>query len=215
MDIFHNAQSALKPFSDVMYEPCTIMANATGIDMEGLITLVTIFIQFFACLVLGQIESVQTRKVFSTCFGIFIGFYFYGLLFFLNICLVLISYAYLVFLPRSMASTMISVTGALSTMSVSFYIYNVAEMTVGGMLDVVFMINFVKLHMFAVNYDNAAKLDDPIAGKDLTKRERYFAQTLKGDIVGLYEWCQYFFFAGSSWTGLITEYRHFDEYMKQ
>ena len=43
--------------------------------------------------------------------------------------------------------------------------------------------------MFAVNYDNAAKLDDPIAGKDLTKRERYFAQTLKGEIVGLYEWC--------------------------
>jgi len=164
-------------------------AKATGIEMEGVITLATIFMQFFACLVLGQIEYAPTRKVFSTCFGIFIGFFFYGLLFFLNVFLVFVCYAYLALLPRSTASTMITLTAAFSTMSVSFYIYNVAEMTVGGMLDVVFMINFVKLHMFAVNYDNAAKLEDPIAGKDFTKRERFFAQTLKGDIVSFYEWC--------------------------
>jgi hypothetical protein len=150
------------------------------------------------------------RKIYSTCFGVFIGFYFYGLIFFLNIAHVFLCYAYLVLLPRSTASTMIVVTAAISTASVSLYQYHIADMAAGGLLDVVFMINFVKLHMFAVNFDNGAKLDDPIASKDFTVRERYFAEPFKGDVVSFYEWCQYFFFAGSSWTGLATEYRQFD-----
>ena len=77
------------------------------------------------------------------------------------------------------------------------------------------MANFIKLHMFAVNYDNGGKLDDPIASKDFTERERYFAEPLKGEVISLYEWCQYFFFAGSSCFGLATEYREFDEYMNK
>jgi len=96
--------------------------------MEGIIALATIFMQFFACLVLGQIESVPTRKVFSTCFGVFIGFFFYGLLFTFNIILIFVCYVFLILLPRSTASLMIAATAALCTMSISFYQYNVAEM---------------------------------------------------------------------------------------
>jgi hypothetical protein len=65
---------------------------------------------------------------------------------------------------------MMVVTAATCTASVSLYQYHIADMAAGGLLDVVFMINFIKIHMFAVNFDNGSKLDDPIAGKDLTER---------------------------------------------
>ena len=60
-------------------------------------------------------------------------------------------------------------------LAVSYYHYyiNPAE---GAMdIDMIFMMNFIKFHMMAVNYSNAAKLDDPVASKDFTSRERYFA----------------------------------------
>ena len=98
-----------------------IIAKATGIDLEGVIALVTIFLQFFACLILGQIESVPSRKVYSTCFGVFLGFFFYGLLFFFNVVLIFVCYAFLALFPRRTASLMIATTAALCTMSISFY----------------------------------------------------------------------------------------------
>jgi len=121
METFYEVQAALKPLSEIIYEPCAIISKAAGIDLEGVIALATIFMQFFACLILGQIESVPNRKVFSTCFGVFIGFFFYGLLFFFNVVLIFVCYAFLALLPRNTASNMIATTAALCTMSISFY----------------------------------------------------------------------------------------------
>ena len=119
----------------------------------------------------------------------FIGFYFYGLLFLSNVALLLVCYAYLLVLPRSVAAKMITVTAAACTMFVSFYVFHVVGMESGGLIDLVFMTNVVKLHMFAVNYSNAGKLDDPVAGKYLNERERYFAEILRGKPVSFYNWC--------------------------
>jgi len=99
-------------------------------------------------------------------------------------------------------------------MLVSYYVFHIVGMESGGLIDLVFMTNVVKLHMFAVNYNNAGKLGDPVAGKYLTERERYFAEIL-GEPISFYDWCQYFFFAASSWTGFITEFRDTNEYLNK
>jgi hypothetical protein len=127
--------------------------------------------------------------MFSTTFGVFIGFYFFGLLFASFIALLLVCYVYLLVLPRNIAPIMITVTSAVSTMSCSYYVYHMASMESGGLIDLVFMVNVVKLHMFAINYRNAGKLDDPVAGKYLSERERYFAEILRGKPVSFYDWC--------------------------
>ena len=74
------------------------------------------------------------------------------------------------------------------------------------------MMNFVKVHMMAVNYVNAAKLDDPVAGKDLTQRERYFAEPLR-ERVPFMDFVHYFLFCGAAWTGMSHEYRYFDDFI--
>ena len=42
-------------------------------------------------------------------------------------------------------------------MLVSYYVFHVVGMEAGGLIDLVFMTNVVKLHMFAVNYKNFSK----------------------------------------------------------
>lgn len=66
--------------------------------------------------------------------------------------------------------------------------------------------------MFAVNYDNAGKLDDPEKSKLFTSRERYFAEPLRKN-VSFAQWMQYFLFCGSSVSGMCHEFRDFDEYI--
>ncbi len=77
-------------------------------------------------------------------------------------------------------------------------------------IDLIFMINFVKIHMMAVNYDNAVHLDSK-EGK-LTSRERFYAEPLR-DRIRFYDFMNYFFFAAVSWSGMTHEYRQFDEFI--
>jgi len=156
---------------------------------------------------------VPLRKTFSTVSGFSVGFHFYGLLYFLNIVYVLVSYLLMRCCSRATGANLIVWWGALCMVSVSYHHFHIADANSGGLaLDLIFMMNFVKLHMFAVNYDNASKLDDPVKGKYLTPRERYFAEPLRNQ-VSFTDWINYFFFVGSSWTGMPHEYRTFDEYI--
>lgn len=76
----------------------------------------------------------------------------------------------------------------------------------------IFMMNFIKVHMMAVNYENAGKLDDPAAAKQFTERERKFAEPLRNR-VHFFDFCNYMFFVACSWTGMSHEYLHFDDYI--
>ena len=79
-------------------------------------------------------------------------------------------------------------------------------------VDLIFMLNFSRLHMFAVNYDNAGKLDDADADKKLTSRERFYAETLR-EKVSFADWINYFFFVGTCPTGMVHEYRTFNDFI--
>lgn len=147
--------------------------------------------------------------------GLATGFYFYGLLYFTNVAYVLGAFLLMKCCSRSTGANLIAWWGMIIMVSVSFHHYHLQEGGVkseGLALDLIFMTNFIKLHMFAVNYDNAGKLDDPEKCKNLTTREKYFAESLR-ERLSFAEWLQYFFFCGSSVSGMSHEYRDFDEFI--
>jgi len=146
-------------------------------------------------------------------FGFLVGFYFYGLLFFANVAYILVGYLLMACCSRTAGANLITWWGAICMISVSYHHFHIADANSGGLaIDLIFMMNFVKLHMFAVNYDNAGKLDDPIKSKNFTPREIHFAEPLK-DKVCFSDWIHYFFFVGASWTGMPHEYRNFDDFI--
>lgn len=79
-------------------------------------------------------------------------------------------------------------------------------------VDLIIMINFCKMHMFAVNYDNAGKLDDEKQSKYFTARERYYAEPLR-ERISCYDFCQYFLFCATCFSGMVHEYRDFHDYI--
>lgn len=118
-------------------------------------------------------------------------------------------------LPRVQASYAISIFSTI----VMFYAgiwakYLKGEENHSLDVDLIVMINFIKLHMLAVNYDNAGKLDDPALSKHFTARERHYAENLRKP-VPLYDFFQYFLFCASSYSGMVHEYRDFHEYINQ
>lgn len=167
------------------------------------------------CLVLGQIKSSFLRKLWSTTTGFAIGFFFYGYLWVLNIGFVLVNYLLMRCLPRSLGSNAMVWFSALSCMSASFYHFHMRDANEAQWdIDLIFMMNFIKIHMMATNYDNASKLDDPVASKDFTERERKFAEPLRNR-VHFIDFCNYMFFVASSWTGMAHEYKHFDDWVNE
>ena len=79
----------------------------------------------------------------------------------------------------------------------------------------IFMMNFIKFHMMAINYKNAALLDDPIKSeKLLTSRERHHAEYLR-ERVNFTEFVHYFMFCGAAWTGMSHEYRWWSDFMNK
>ena len=179
-----------------------------------MVYLACILMSFLACLILGQIDNVPMRKAWSTTCGLFIGFYFYGLNFIVNIGCIFGNYLLMRFLERELASYAMTIFSGTCLLAVSYYHFeiNPAEGTMD--IDMIFMMNFIKFHMMAVNYSNAAKLDDPVASKDFTSRERYFAEPLRRRM-SFMEYVHYFFFCGAAWTGMSHEYRYFDEFINR
>jgi len=55
-------------------------------------------------------------------------------------------------------------------------------------------------------------LDDPEKIKDLTTREKYFAEPLKNR-VHFFDFMHYFLFCGAAYTGMSHEYRWFHEFI--
>ena len=145
--------------------------------------------------------------------GFAIGFFFYGYLWVLNIGFVLVNYLLMLCLPRKLGSNCMLYFSAISCASASYYHFHMRDANDAVMdIDLIFMMNLVKIHMMTVNYDNASKLDDPVAIKSLTERERKFAEPLRKR-VGFVDFCNYMFFVASSWTGMSHEYLHFDDYI--
>lgn len=113
------------------------------------------------------------------------------------------------FFERNTAANLMMIYSSLALFSASFYHWHLAEDSSGWDIDLIFMMNFCKFHMLAVNYKNAGLLDDPVGGKHLTSRERKFAEPLRERVRTIDFW-HFYLFCGSSWTGPAHEYLHFD-----
>jgi len=74
------------------------------------------------------------------------------------------------------------------------------------------MMNYVKLHMMAVNYKNGGLLDDPEKVKTLTTREVYYAEPLR-ERVKFWDFWNYFMFCAASYSGPSHEYRKFIDFI--
>jgi len=133
----------------------------------------TIIVSFSACLVLGQIQDVLLRKVWSTSTGLFVGFFIYGGQYWWNIAFVLINYLLMRFLPRTAGSNAMVVFSSVCLLWAGIYTKYIDTVEKHRLdIDLIIMINFCKMHMLSVNYDNAGKLDDEIKSKYFTERER-------------------------------------------
>ena len=81
-------------------------------------------------------------------------------------------------------------------------------------LDLIIMINFCKAHMLAVNYENAGKLDNPEASKYFTDREKFYAEPLR-NALAFDDFFHYFFCCAVSYSGMVHEYRDFEDFINQ
>ena len=174
-----------QPITDVAYYPVGVLAEATDLGPDNVVYLMCILMSFTANLILGQIDSIAMRKIWATTCGLLIASYYYGLNFIFNIGYILVNYLLMMCLERHTAAKLMTFWSAVGILIVSenhnnFSFDEEREMRGGGLgLDLIFMMNFVKFHMLANNYSNAGYLDDPVKGKDLTVRERYFAEPLR------------------------------------
>ena len=203
------------PISDVTYWPVYALSTAIGQDADQIVYLFCILMSFVACLILGQIDSVPMRKTWSTLTGFLIGSYFYGLNFSFNIAYIFVNYLFMLCLERHLAAKLMTIWSGTCLFLASINHFYLSGNEDGNWdIDLIFMMNFIKFHMMAVNYSNAGLLDDPVKGKDLTTRERYFAEPLRQQI-SLVEFFNYYLFCGSSWTGMSHEYRWYEEFINR
>jgi len=132
-------------------------------------------------MILGQLNSIPTRKAWSTFTGISLGFFVYGLQFVISLSYILGNYLIMRFLTqRKLAMQVMIAFSAFMLFSASFYHFKIKNAKSGGWdIDLVFMIFFCKFHMMAVNYYNAGKLEDPLLSKEMSARERFNAEPLR------------------------------------
>ena len=155
-----------------MYYPLDLAAETFGQKPDQLLYLFCMLQGFLACLILGQIDNIALRKVWSTASGLAIGFYFYGINYILNIGYVLVNYLLMRCFERQLASTLMTVWTGVMLAFVTFCHLWISDNSQDLEIDLIFLMNSCKFHMMAVNYSNAGKLEDPAQSKDMTKRER-------------------------------------------
>ena len=197
-----------------MYHPLDLLAEACGQKPDQLLYLFCMLQGFAACLVLGQIDNIMLRKLWSTTSGLAIGFYFYGINYILNIGYVLVNYLIMACCERQLASTLMTFWTGLMLLFVTFSHLWLSENSQELEIDIIFLMNSCKFHMMAVNYSNAEKLEDPEKSKEMTTRERYYAEPLRKR-AGLMDFVHFYFFCGASWTGMCHEYRDFDDFINK
>ena len=174
-----------QPISEVTYYPIDVLAEATGLGPTNVLYLLCILMSFAANLILGQIDSIAVRKIWASSCGTIIASYYYGLNFIFNIAYILVNYLIMLCLERHLAAKVMTFWSALCLFIFSDIHKIFSPIVEEGPkhnklgLDLIFMMNFVKFHMLANNYSNAGYLDDPVKGKNLTARERHFAEPLR------------------------------------
>ena len=204
----------------LVYHPVNKLAEFVGQPVDQVQYFAAIFASFGASLVLGRITSVPMAKLWSTFTGLCAGFFIYGKQYGWNIAFVLVNWALMRFLPRVQASYAMTIFSTISLLWSGIWAKYLKEefraSEEGSSLDVdlIIMINFCKAHMLAVNYENAGKLDNAEASKYFTERERFYAEPLR-KALAIDDFFHYFFFCAVSFSGMVHEYRDFEDFINR
>ena len=205
--------TALQPISEIVYGPLEKIGDSLDQALTQIIYVSAIILSLASCLVLGQIDDIFSRKLVSLTTGIAIGFFFFGTLFFMNIGFVLVNYLCMRMMERHLAANVMTAFSVVCLMIASTYhLHYKPKDNLTWDIDLIFMINFVKVHMMAVNYDNAVKLDSDKG--TMTSRERFYAEPLR-QRVKFWDFMNYFFFVASCYSGMVCEYRQFHEFINK
>ena len=70
----------------------------------------------------------------------------------------------------------------------------------------------MRVHMTMCNFTDAELLDDPVKGKHLTSRERYYAEYLR-KVPSFFDWFNYNMFTPFAFIGESIEYGTFDDFI--
>ena len=145
----------------MVYAPLLIVADIIGEPFNQCLYFFVILMSFAACLVLGQIDNISTRKWFSTISGFIIGLYFYGILWYFNLGYILVNYLLMRFLPRYAAANAMMAFSVFGMVYATCYRnwWSPADAEI-SYIDLIFEMNFIKLHMITVNYRNAGLILD-------------------------------------------------------
>lgn len=124
------------------------------------IYLLTSYTAILSCFILSKITHVPTRKVYSIIVGFSLGFYIFGLPYGWNVINISVNYLLMLLLPRNYAAGAILTFSFSTLMVVMYYHCNFFDERPKRDINFVFMLNYIKLHMLAVNYYNAGFLDN-------------------------------------------------------
>lgn len=174
------------------------------------ITTATLFVTFqlgfILCLGLSLIENPSARKWYSTATGLFLGFYFHGLSYFVCIFHFSCIYPLMKFLPRESALYPVVFLSALVMSCRSFYSF--WESNIDGSARLQCTVIFMRTHMAMCNYEDAGKIDDPVKGNHLLPYERELAEPFR-QLPSYMEWFHYHCFAPLAYIGENVSYAKF------
>ena len=210
LEIRSSLETKFSSLGDTVYEPLDPLQKLTKMNTERTTAFVCILISYILCLGLNFIRNPLLRKIYSTSFGMLLCFYFWGVNAFLQVFMVVSTYLILLFLPRNLASNLMVWYAGGILGSVHYFYFTAPERPVAIFL--LLMFTFAKVHMVSWNYYDAGLLDDPEKSKNMTPRERHYAEVLR-EIPSFFDWIQYFFFVGSATNGPCHEYRDFKEFI--
>ena len=193
-----------------MYGPVDTIAAKIRIPSSNANLVLCTLLAFVLNLNMIFIRSPTGRKIYSTAAGTFLLFYSHGSGAFLNLFLVLSTYLFMAVLPRNAGAVMMAACGFSIMMTVHMYDHMI-EAT-GWKVGTIVQVSFAKVLMFAWNYYDAGIMDDKQKSKNMTQRERYYAEPLKQK-PSFFSYISYLLFVGGAYAGPQIEYRIIDDFL--
>lgn len=108
-DLTIEMQSRFEPMSNVVYAPLNMICEILQRPPEEVIIVIASLLTFLVCLPMPWIRDTTNRKAYSLAFGVMLGFYTYGVPYFLRIAYVLVGVIQLKFLPRQVSAVSVPV----------------------------------------------------------------------------------------------------------
>lgn len=103
-------QERFEPLTRVAYAPLLKLCEAFERPPGEMIVIVSSLLTILVCLPLPWIRNTTVRRTYSFAFGLAIGFYTYGVPYFLRIVFIMIGYAQLKWLPRQTSAKWVTIT---------------------------------------------------------------------------------------------------------